>query len=257
MRKTFWAITVVASQICLSIAATANATDLISNGNFENNGGVGQINGTISYATDWARTVLSNQESEGFAFIMDGNADSTGAPSIYTPQSGRNVKIWGPANGSNNGFTVSPDGGDFMALSGSFGQSSISQTVTGLTVGQEYVLAFYWAQAQLTDVNGNYWAQLDVTFGADTVATSQVSVPNAGFGQWALVSNNFTATSSSQTLTFVPSGAIGLGPMVLLDGVSLTVVPEPSTLAMGGIGTLLVGWLSWRKQQRIAPGKSS
>ncbi|MBI1323800.1 PEP-CTERM sorting domain-containing protein [bacterium] len=230
----------------------ADPADLVSNGSFELNGGLGQINGTISYATDWTRTILNNPESEGFAFIMDNTADSVGAPSIYTPGSGQNVKIWGPGSGSNNGFTGSPDGGYFMVLDGDYGRSSISQTITGLTLGQQYELSVQWAIGQLTDVNGDFWAQLDISFGSESISTGQVNVPNAGFRNWETLTNTFTATSSSQTLSFVPSGMPGLPPVIMLDGISLNAVPvpEPSTYILGGMATMILGYLSWKKQNR-------
>jgi len=254
MRKTIFAIAVIASQIFAPNAAKADPADLVSNGSFEANGGLGQINGTISYATDWSRTVLNNPDSEGFAFIMNNTADSVGAPSIFTPDSGQNVKIWGPANGSNNGFTGSPDGGYFMVLDGAYGRSSISQTISGLTLGLQYELSFQWAAGQLTDSAGDFWAQLDVSFGPDSASTGQTFVASQGFSPWLTFTNIFTASSTSQTLTFTPSGPSGLQPVVLLDGVSLNAVPvpEPSTYLLGGMATVILALLSWKKQNRKA-----
>lgn len=254
MRKTIFAFAVIFSQIFAPISAMADPADLVTNGSFELNGGLGQINGTISYATDWTRTVLNNPDSEGFAFIMNNTADSVGAPSIYTAGSGQNVKIWGPGNGVNNGFTGSPDGGYFMVLDGDYGKSSLSQTISGLTLGQQYELSFQWAIGQLEGTFGDYWAQVDVSFGSESMSTGLTPVASQGFRAWETLTHTFTATSNSQTLTFTPSGPSGLPPVVMLDGISLNAVPvpEPSTYLLGGMATLILGFLSWKKQNRKA-----
>lgn len=151
--------------------------------------------------------------------------------------------------------TLSEDGGAFVALDGAAGvQGQISQTVNGLTAGHDYTLTFDWAAGQLANRKGATTEQLQVTFGADTVATSVVSVASEGFSGWMTQSYKFTAASGSQLLTFLSVGTPrGLPPIALLDGVSLTDVgvgghgggiPEPASWALmilgfGGIGAVV------------------
>jgi hypothetical protein len=241
--------------ISLNVIPPVVAVDLITNGSFEINGGVGQIGGGISSALGWTSgTPTTSFPPVAFNFIMDGNADSTGFPSIFSPP---NVKIWGPANGINNGFTTSPNGGFFLGADGDYGNAPISQVVSGLTPGQQYELSFYWASAQLTDAVGNYFTGWDVTFDGQQYSVGGLSnqIPSQGFGPWAYVSNIFTASSTSATLQFLATGGpSGLPPMSLLDEVKLSPVsvPEPSTMAMGGFATLFIGLMARRKKIRKA-----
>jgi hypothetical protein len=72
--------------------------------------------------------------------------------------------------------------------------------------------------------------------------TATITVPSGGFSGWIDVTMDFTATAVDETLSFLPGGS-GNPPFVLLDSVSLTAVPEPSTWAMmllgfGGLGVV-------------------
>ena len=64
----------------------------------------------------------------------------------------------------------------------------------------------------------------------------------------------FTANSTSELLSFLavgtPSGNVP--PFALLDGVSLTAVPEPSTWAMMFVGFAGLGYAAFRRR-RPAP----
>ena len=55
--------------------------------------------------------------------------------------------------------------------------------------------------------------------------------PNPTWSPWAVQSMAFTATSSTQILRFYAIGT-GLPPYLMLDGVRLEQIPEPSTLAL-------------------------
>lgn len=249
MRRALIAFLVLITHALVQNAAVAVPADLISNGGFESNGGVGQINGSISYATDWNMEALTDTFAQGFAFVMDNNADSSGAPSLFSPP---NMMLWGPGSGVNNGFTVSPDGGDFLALSGSFSIPKVSQSVSGLQIGELYELSFYWALAQATDAQGDYQAGWNLTFGTDTATSGQQPVASKGFANWSYYTATFTAASTTQTLSFEAQGTAGVLPFVLLDGVSLkpVAVPEPSTYMLGGAATLILGWISRSKTKR-------
>jgi len=69
--------------------------------------------------------------------------------------------------------------------------------------------------------------------------------PSETFTGWKNGHFQFQATSTSQTLSFLSVGTpFGLPPIAVLDGVSLTAVPEPTTWAMmllgfGGIGAMI------------------
>jgi hypothetical protein len=67
-----------------------------------------------------------------------------------------------------------------------------------------------------------------------------MSIPQGGVMGWQPQSMTFTATSSSEVLSFVALGG-GLPPMVFLGNPDLeTNVPEPSAfLLLAGVGTVV------------------
>jgi len=141
---------------------------------------------------------------------------------------------------------VSPDGGYFFGADAAYANAPISQLITGLTPGVQYDLDFYQAGAQFVDAQGANTEGWNVTFGSETFSSQTLNNASEGFTGWQSVSMTFTASSASQTLTFLATGGpSGLPPFALLDGVSLTdstpppsPVPEPSTLAIVAVGAL-------------------
>jgi hypothetical protein len=240
----------------LGLATGASAANLVSNGGFEANGGVGQLAGGISYATDWTVGATLDGAPDPLLFIADGDADFTGFPWISGPP---NFKFWGPNSGINNGFHGS--GSNYLAGYGGFGPAPIVQSIAGLTVGNSYRLSFDFAMAQITDANGAVSGEWDIAFGSDLASTGTISLPSMGFVDWSGFTYDFTATAATQDLKFTPASQPGLGGFLLLDNVSLddvtpppppaAAVPEPSSWAMmiGGLG--LAGAVM-RRRARVA-----
>lgn len=232
--------------MALAIGTAANATDVISNGGFE----------TTTYA--------ASSQFGGSLYAYGGQqvANWTGGAGLQEWfKSGTQNSFPGAANywGDNynyfSGVTASPNGGSFVALDGdqSAGvQGSISQDLTGLQVGKTYTLTFDWAAAQLVNRSGPFTEQLQVTFGGESQLTEVLSEPSQGFSGWKEVTMYFTPTATNQTLTFLSIGSpVGLPPMALLDGVSLT-VPEPATWAMMIMGFGSLGLMMRRRRMVTA-----
>jgi hypothetical protein len=188
-----------------------------------------------------------------FNFIVDASADSFGFPSVNSPGAGTNIFLWGPGHGVNNGFTGSGNGGYFLGGDAGYATGAVSQTISGLTAGKQYAISFEWAQSQFTDQNGATTTGWDVSFGSETLSTGAAPLPGQGFSGWKNFAGTFTASTASQTLSFLAiGGPYGLPPFVLLDGVKLievTTVPEPGTLALMGAGFGLVGVMVKRRQR--------
>jgi hypothetical protein len=227
-----------------STPATA-AKNLIVNGDFEQlSNGPGQV-GPNTIATGWTT-------NGGYNFVYAPNtADTVGSNGAYGY-----LKLWGPNNGSNNGFTAtSPTGGNFYAADGAFGVDPIKQTVTGLEVGKQYVLSFDWAGAQQYDYTGPTTEQWHVSFGNETQSTEVLQNASHGFTGWRRANMTFTAQSTSAVLSFLAEGTPeGKPPFSLLDGVSLTAagaVPEPASWAMMIVGFGAVG-SSMRRRRMVA-----
>ena len=196
-------------------------TNLVKNGGFEANGGPGATvyNPTPMVLDDW--TFSPNGRFAG----IDTEAHA------YTNTT-QQVKFWGASPGyqNGNGFSGSPDGGYFYAADGNYAfRGNLSQDITGLKVGAKYDLTFYHAYGQeaCPQCNGATRQAWHVVFGSDQYETDLVDVPSHGFVDWNTATHTFTASATTQTLTFWANGGSGAPPFALLDSVKLTAQDEP------------------------------
>jgi hypothetical protein len=243
----------LATAALASLSAHASPpVNLVSNGDFESNGGLGQLGGGISFATGWTSGTPSDA-AVAFNFIVDATADSVGFPSVNTATVHTNIFMWGPGKGVSNGFTGSSNGGKFLGSDADYANAPVSQVINGLTVGKQYAIGFEWAQGQFTDATGPTTTGWNVSFGSENQSTGAAALPSQGFSGWKNYAGTFTASAASQTLSFLAiGGPAGLPPFALLDGVTLTevpAVPEPGTLALMLAGFGLVGVMAKRRQR--------
>jgi len=228
--------------LALSSTAVSARADLVTNGGFETNTGSGQL-GFNTSATDWA--------TSGYNFLFaPGTGDTSGANGQYG-----GLSLWGPNNGSANGLpATSPDGGYYVAADADFQVGAITQAINGLTPGEEYTVGFWWGAAQQLGYTGTTTQQWQVTLGSETQSTSVFTNPSEAFSGWMYQTFNYTATSTSEVLSFLAVGSPQIPPFTLLDGVSLnpttSAVPEPGSVAlMLGILGLMAGVLVFRSKK--------
>ncbi len=224
------------------------------NPNFPTDGvnGIGGL-GYNTVATGWSSPDTSYTNNTGYNFIFaPATMDSTGSIGYNGA-----IALWGPNNvGFNNGLTASPVGGQFVGADGDTQYNGrIQQIISGLTVGATYQVGFWWALAQESGAGGAPTAQWEVSLGGDTQFTPMVTLPSpGGFVPWMYQTFDYTATSTSETLSFLASegGPFGGPPFLLLDGVSMNAVPEPSSMSMliFGIGLVALGAVRMRQRAR-------
>jgi hypothetical protein len=235
-----------------ALCAPAFAASLVLNGDFTTNTGNGEVdfNTTVS---DWTVPGLKTQK---YTFLWNAGAGASGTTADTTGATGSLgiVRLWGPGSGSANGLTLSPDGGAFVGADGAFQDEPIQQTITGLVAGHTYAVTFDWAAAQQAGFNGGTSSGWDVSLGAQTIPTGNLPIGSHGFSGWTQSTLDFVATGSTETLSFLSTG-IGTAaepPFSLLDGVSMSSVPEPSTWAMMGLGFVGLGFAAFRRGRRDA-----
>jgi len=241
---------------CLVLAlaagvAHAGGVNLITNGDFEDNGGMGQIDSTpfISYLTQW-----SSAASNKFNFALNAGADDTGFQSIYA-----NIFFWGPQTPPSkggpvsNGFGPSPNGGMFLGMCSFYNTDAVSQSISNLDTSKTYTLSFEYAFAQVTDHSVASTQSITVDFGSSSDSTASVTLPGKGFLGWSAYSHDFTPASATQSLSFLAVGTTYAGGFALIDNVRLVektagTVPEPGTMALAGLGAGLL--VAMRTRQR-------
>jgi hypothetical protein len=249
----------LATLVAAGAAPAFAGTNLVSNGSFEDVSG----NASPSF-------FLSDNAGDLTDWITSSNADSNNilfaSPSgIATRHDTAQFGLWASAN-----VTTSPDGGNFVAFDGDptpGARQTMSQTISGLTVGGTYILTFSWGATQYQFINGSSfncsgcWTgattnEMVVSLGGETQDTATVNVASKGFTGWMPESMTFTATSASEMLVFLSEGGpTSLPPVALLDGVSLTgdvpgAAPEPGTWAMMGIGFAGLGFAAYRRRRK-------
>jgi len=212
-------------------------------------------------AVDWTYTLGKNSNDWGGAFGMLLTPEKVGPGAYASGYDHTLLGIWSPDNGVDNGFVLSPQGGNFIALDGPYYTGYLKQEITGLVVGQTYNLSFDWAAAQFNNTRGA--TTQSYTFGFIdqklSGATRTISNPDQGFSGWESFNFSFVATATNDVLYFMARGAPGgAPPATLLDNVSLkgaypvAAVPEPGTWAMMIMGFGFVGWTMRRRKQAPA-----
>lgn len=230
------------SAIVLSaIGLSASAQNLVTNGDFETTSGIAASSViTNSNLPGWSINYTGNFHGQvmKFATVYFSAAQATTLGATGTDNLGGN---WTMASA-----TDSPTGGKFVAIDGDRAFSAVlSQNISGLTIGQTYDLSFSYAGAQDTSRFGATTDSWQVTFGNQSQTTNVLKNASQGFTGWYNDTMTFTATSTSQLLSFLAVGTpSGQPPVSLLDGVSLMAatapVPEPTTwaLMLVGVGTI-------------------
>lgn len=239
------AVTVGAATVFAFAPAPAHATPVITNGNFETVTTASSTEFGTRYA---AGGVVKGWTTGGYNFLfLPGTADTTGAANEYNGQ----LTLWGPGDGSANGLpAASPNGGNFIGADGAYGQAAIQQTITGLDVNSIASIKFYWAGAQQYGYDKATTEAWQVTLGNETHSTPVLQNANHGFTGWQKTTLSFVVTSATEVLSFLALGTpTGVPPFSLLDGVSISEIPEPASMMLLGTGFVLAGLVSRRRSR--------
>lgn len=199
-------------------------------------------NGTIGFGqclTPFDFSANADGTFESLSGVASNNAfnfSNVIAPSGWSPVIGI-TGAWVspmPLTGSNfftgmaDGMPSSPDGGVFVGgyVSGLNSGVSFTTTITGLDIGQIYVLKFYQANAGIdgnTPIDTAQRARWNVTFGAQAFFSTAMDYKGEGNQIWMEEEMTFTATATSQNLNFrVDNDATGFNyEYMALDGVRL------------------------------------
>ncbi len=240
-----------------TITAPAQAApNLVQNGGFEVNGGPGFIDWTgtphpqvkVTTLNNWINNHDIPAGSWGFNVVT--SLPWLQSQNYYVPG------LWGATPGyqNGNGFTTSPNGGWFIESDGFDHRSPLEQNITGLEIGSTYTLSFEYAHAQESSVDGNTLQHWQVTFGPESFATPEVFLPSHGFRGWYTATTQFTATSTSEVLSFLAYGTPSVPPYLLLDGVSLTKNAVPGPVPIIGLAAAY-GWSSKLRRRIQASGR--
>ena len=189
----------------------------------------------------WVATLFCSASIKAQQVVNGGFEQDAPSSSTYNPGSGWTISNPGaPYIYSNSfGHGTTPYGSQWLFLSG----GTESQTISGsFKVGQRYELFIGAA-----DVEGGTLPKLHVTLGGGSTAGQVYSMPQGGS-----YSTNTPIVFGTYELDFTPTttGPISISLFgdypIAIDNVSL--VPEPSTWALLGLGLAGAGVVTLRRR---------
>lgn len=136
------------------------------------------------------------------------------------------------------GYWPAEDGARSIDLAGN-SVGSISQLITGLTSGQDYIVTFW---ASKNPDGGDSLRTGTISFGGVSMPFSYSDSSSLTNMMWAPYSFTFTASGTSDLLSFAADGSAGCCYGPALDNVSVAPVPEPATWAMMLLGLGAIGF---------------
>jgi hypothetical protein len=170
-------------------------------------------------------------QASASSIVLDGGFES-GTPNSYTGPMGDGWVVTAGTGAICNDITfagcgnagVAHTGNQMAFLDWSNTLDTTTQTLTTV-IGQDYTIS-YW-------VAGSKANFLEVTFGGSTLFDG--TAPTDGVGSSSdYVQYVFDATATSTSTVLAFSGQRTVGGEILLDDVSVTATPEPSTLLLTG-----------------------
>jgi hypothetical protein len=150
----------------------------------------------------------------------------------------------GAFNGDTNGyFGPAQDGGFYAAIqtdsSQGAAQGAIFQTMTGLTIGQTYQVTGFVRARDTASQTGVF--SVSTSLGGTMTSGSPTSDT-----LWTAFSGTFTATTTSDNINLVWSHAVNTDQTVLFDNITVTAIPEPSSIALVGVGLVALFFMRRR-----------
>jgi len=139
---------------------------------------------------------------------------------------------------ANNGIIPNGNQVAFLQTSGTE-VTTLTQTISGLTIGNQYMVSFYDNSRQYGDN-----PVLNVSFGGQAITAPQTIAPVGGSNPYNFITSSpYTATGTSADLVFsVSIGSLG-DATALIDNVTIngsgSPVPEASTTASLGLLLML------------------
>jgi len=248
-RRLWVAVLVAGTALCGSARlAAADPVNLVGNGSFQDTIGFDPsqtgsevTNGNL---TDWqisgCLSGCTAGPSNQYSFILQSDYATNG---FYINEFNEHDYFYGGGPGA------SPQGGNLYAADGGFQVGMLEQTVKGLTVGQTYQLSFFQASAEQKSFPGAFTASWEVGFGSQTQQSTGMVNATEGYTGWVKDTMDFTATAADEVLWFMATSTNSYPPFLLLDGVSLTQVPEPATFGVVAVG--LAGLAAVRRRRRV------
>ena len=243
-----------------SILVGNHSTNLITNGSFETRAiGDPAITTDVNWSgVAYGHKVLAQDSSGGIVYAIPGwgQTSSSGAYGVWGPGAGTArggaacvdgaaclyFGNWFTGTGSANPAVFHANGTVTYATPPIFTNTSginsspttLFQTLTGLTVGDEYLLDF-WASGE--DNSPNSFRPdagvFGLSIGADSLFLTAPSPTSLLAANSIRYNIKFKATSINETLTFTNWGHVtGTSTELILDDVVLNHTPEPNTVAL-------------------------
>ncbi len=248
--------------------------NLVQNGDFTDlTDGVGQITDgyNITTAVNWYTNGYNKVMNNANVAVRTQHEGPPGDPDQYAA----NFLLWAQANGGANtwdGYAPNGAAENFLALNSTYNFDRVYQTIGNLAVGEAYTLSFLYAFSQQKYFYGpGYDGDTLQTLGAyvfedattwDPAApiwtVGPQDLPSHGFSGWKLAKTSFTATATSEVLSFFAVGTPFVPPYALITDVSLVegAIPEPSSWVMMLAGFAGLGVAGWRNRRRSSGARA-